>query len=106
MLHPCLAGADWAGAAGGAGPDVVVRPGTRPCSSGVGPGQGTSRQRAPPMPLRLAQLGVFPTCWLLRLLRLDSPHQGQTKAPRYQLRHTAARLIRGQRKRKIRIPNT
>jgi hypothetical protein len=45
-------------------------------------------------------------CWL-RLLCLDGPlATAEPKTLRYQLLHTAARIIRGQRKRKIRIPAT
>jgi Transposase DDE domain group 1 len=43
-------------------------------------------------------------CWL-RLLCLDGPlAQAEPKTLRYRLLHTAARIVRGQRKRKIRIP--
>lgn len=45
-------------------------------------------------------------CWL-RLLCLDGPlAKAEPKTLRYRLLHTAARLVRGQRKRKIRIPET
>jgi DDE family transposase len=45
-------------------------------------------------------------CWL-RLLCLDGPlAKAEPKTLRYRLLHTAARLIRGQRRRKIRIPET
>ncbi len=45
-------------------------------------------------------------CWL-RLLCLDGPLAGaEPKTLRYRLLHTAARLVRGQRKRKIKIPET
>ena len=45
-------------------------------------------------------------CWL-RLLCLDGPlAKAEPKTLRYRLLHTAARIIRGQRKRKIRIPET
>jgi hypothetical protein len=45
-------------------------------------------------------------CWL-RLLCLDSPlAKAEPKTLRYRLLHTAARLVRGQRKRKIKIPRT
>ncbi|MBV9140910.1 MAG: IS1380 family transposase [Pseudonocardiales bacterium] len=45
-------------------------------------------------------------CWL-RLLCLDAPlANAEPKTLRYQLLHTAARIIRGQRKPKIRIPAT
>ena len=45
-------------------------------------------------------------CWL-RLLCLDrSLAQAEPKTLRYRVLHTAARLVRGQRKRKIRIPET
>jgi hypothetical protein len=45
-------------------------------------------------------------CWL-RLLCLDGPlANAEPKTLRYRLLHTAARIIRGQRKRKIRIPET
>lgn len=45
-------------------------------------------------------------CWL-RLLLLDGPMaKAEPKTLRYRLLHTAARIIRGQRKRKIRIPAT
>ena len=45
-------------------------------------------------------------CWL-RLLCLQGPlARAEPKTLRYRLLHTAARLVRGQRKRKIRIPET
>jgi hypothetical protein len=45
-------------------------------------------------------------CWL-RLLCLDGPlAKVEPKTLRYRLLHTAARIVRGQRKRKIRIPQT
>ncbi|MGH3998827.1 MAG: transposase, partial [Pseudonocardiaceae bacterium] len=45
-------------------------------------------------------------CWL-RLLCLDGPlATAEPKTLRYRLLHTAARLVRGQRKRKIKIPET
>jgi hypothetical protein len=45
-------------------------------------------------------------CWL-RLLCLDGPlATAEPKTLRYRLLHTAARIIRGQRKRKIRIPTS
>ena len=45
-------------------------------------------------------------CWL-RLLCLDGPlAKAEPKTLRYRLLHTAARLVRGQRKRKIKIPET
>jgi DDE family transposase len=45
-------------------------------------------------------------CWLL-LLCLDGPlAKAEPKTLRYRLLHTAARIVRGQRKRKIRIPDT
>jgi hypothetical protein len=45
-------------------------------------------------------------CWL-RLLCLDGPlAKAEPKTLRYRLLHTAARIIRGQRKRKIRVPTT
>jgi Transposase DDE domain group 1 len=45
-------------------------------------------------------------CWL-RLLCLDEPlAKAEPKTLRYRLLHTAARIVRGQRKRKIRIPTT
>ena len=45
-------------------------------------------------------------CWL-RLLCLDGPlARAEPKTLRYRLLHTAARLVRGQRKRKIKIPQT
>ena len=45
-------------------------------------------------------------CWL-RLLCLDGPlASAEPKSLRYRLLHTAARIFRGQRKRKIRIPET
>jgi hypothetical protein len=45
-------------------------------------------------------------CWL-RLLCLDGPlAKAEPKTLRYRLLHTAARIIRGQRKRTIRIPTT
>ena len=43
----------------------------------------------------------------LRLLCLDGPlTKAEPKTLRYRLLHTAARIIRGQRKRKIKIPAT
>ena len=45
-------------------------------------------------------------CWL-RLLCLDGPlAKAEPKTLRYRILHTAARIVRGQRKRKIRIPAT
>jgi hypothetical protein len=45
-------------------------------------------------------------CWL-RLLRLDGPlAKAEPKTLRYRILHTAARIVRGQHKRKIRIPQT
>jgi hypothetical protein len=45
-------------------------------------------------------------CWL-RLLCLDGPlARAEPKTLRYRLLHTATRIVRGQRKRKIRIPAT
>jgi hypothetical protein len=45
-------------------------------------------------------------CWL-RLLCLDGPMaKSEPKTLRYRLLHTAGRIVRGQRKRKIRIPQT
>jgi hypothetical protein len=45
-------------------------------------------------------------CWL-RLLCLEGPlAKAEPKTLRYRLLHTAARIVRGQRKRKIRIPAT
>jgi len=45
-------------------------------------------------------------CWL-RLLCLDEPlAKAEPKTLRYRLLHTAARMIRGQRRRKLRIPET
>ena len=45
-------------------------------------------------------------CWL-RLLCLDGPlASAEPKTLRYRLLHTAARIVHGQRKRKIRIPKT
>jgi hypothetical protein len=45
-------------------------------------------------------------CWL-RLLCLEVPlANAEPKTLRYRLLHTAARIVRGQRKRKIRIPET
>ena len=45
-------------------------------------------------------------CWL-RLLCLDGPlADAEPKTLRYRLLHTAARIVRGQRKRKIKIPET
>jgi hypothetical protein len=45
-------------------------------------------------------------CWL-RLLCLTGPlARAEPKTLRYRLLHTAARLVRGQRKRKIKIPQT
>jgi hypothetical protein len=45
-------------------------------------------------------------CWL-RLLCLQGPlAKAEPKTLRYRLLHTAARIVHGQRKRKIRIPET
>ena len=45
-------------------------------------------------------------CWL-RLLCLDGPlAKAEPKTLRYRLLHTAARIVHGQRKRKMRIPHT
>jgi hypothetical protein len=45
-------------------------------------------------------------CWL-RLLCLDGPlASAEPKTLRYRVLHTAAKIVRGQRKRKIRIPKT
>ncbi|HSS22985.1 MAG TPA: transposase [Mycobacterium sp.] len=45
-------------------------------------------------------------CWL-RLLCLEGPlAKAEPKTLRYRLLHTAVRLVRGQRKRKIKIPET
>jgi hypothetical protein len=45
-------------------------------------------------------------CWF-RLLCLDSDlARAEPKTLRYRLLHTAARIVRGQRKRKIKIPET
>jgi len=45
-------------------------------------------------------------CWL-RLLCLTGPlARAEPKTLRYRLLHTTARLVRGQRKRKITIPET
>lgn len=45
-------------------------------------------------------------CWL-RLLCLHGPlTKAEPKTLRYRILHTAARIVRGQRKRKIRIPQT
>jgi Transposase DDE domain group 1 len=45
-------------------------------------------------------------CWL-RLLCLDGPlATAEPKTLRYRIPHTAARIVHGQRKRKIRIPET
>ena len=45
-------------------------------------------------------------CWL-RLLCLDGPlAKAEPETLRYRLLHTVARLVRGQRKRKIKIPRT
>lgn len=45
-------------------------------------------------------------CWL-RLLCLDGPlAKAEPKTLRYRLLHTAARIIRGQRKRKIKVPGS
>jgi hypothetical protein len=53
-----------------------------------------------------ATIAVDLLCWL-RLLCLDGPlAKAEPKTLRYRLLHTAARIIRGQRKRKIRIPTT
>lgn len=53
-----------------------------------------------------ATLAADLLCWL-RLLCLDGPlATAEPKTLRYRLLHTAARIVRGQRKRKIRIPQT
>ena len=53
-----------------------------------------------------AAIGCDLLCWL-RLLCLDGPlAKAEPKTLRYRLLHTAARLVRGQRKRKIKIPET
>jgi DDE family transposase len=53
-----------------------------------------------------ATLAADLLCWL-RLLCLDGPlAKAEPKTLRYRLLHTAARIIRGQRKRTIRIPRT
>ena len=45
-------------------------------------------------------------CWL-RLLCLDGAlADAEPKTLRYRILHTAARIVRGQRKRKIKIPET
>ncbi|MGH3779615.1 MAG: transposase [Pseudonocardiaceae bacterium] len=64
----------------------------RPRSTSTGPG-------AWPRPLPA-------TCWL-RLLCLDGPlAKAEPTTLRYRLLHTAARIVRGQRTRKITIPQT
>jgi hypothetical protein len=53
-----------------------------------------------------ATIAIDLLCWL-RLLCLDGPlATAEPKTLRYRLLHTAARIVRGQRKRKIRIPAT
>ena len=53
-----------------------------------------------------ATIAVDLLCWL-RLLCLEGPlAKAEPKTLRYRLLHTAARIIRGQRKRTIRIPET
>ena len=53
-----------------------------------------------------AAIGCDLLCWL-RLLCLDGPlAKAEPKTLRYRLLHTAARLVRGQRKRKIKIPES
>jgi hypothetical protein len=53
-----------------------------------------------------ATIGCDLLCWL-RLLCLDgSLAKAEPKTLRYRLLHTAARIVRGQRKRKIHIPET
>ena len=53
-----------------------------------------------------ATIAIDLLAWL-RLLCLDGPLAGaEPKTLRYRLLHTAARIVRGQRKRKIRIPET
>jgi hypothetical protein len=53
-----------------------------------------------------ATLAADLLCWL-RLLCLDGPlAKAEPKTLRYRLLHTAARIVRGQRKRTIRIPET
>jgi hypothetical protein len=45
-------------------------------------------------------------CWL-RLLCLDGHlARAEPKTLRYRILHTATRLVRGQRKRKVKIPQT
>lgn len=45
-------------------------------------------------------------CWLRLLCLEDTLAHAEPKTLRYRLLHTAARIVRGQRKRKIRIPET
>jgi len=45
-------------------------------------------------------------CWFRLLCLDDSSAQAEPKTLRYRLLHTAARIVRGQRKRKIKIPET
>jgi Transposase DDE domain group 1 len=45
-------------------------------------------------------------CWLRLLCLHGSLATAEPKTLRYRLLHTAARIVRGQRKRKIRIPET
>jgi hypothetical protein len=45
-------------------------------------------------------------CWLRLLCLNRSLTDAEPKTLRYRLLHTAARIVRGQRKRKIRIPQT
>ena len=53
-----------------------------------------------------AQIGIDLLCWL-RLLCLDGAlARAEPKTLRYRLLHTAARLTRGQRRRKLKIPAT
>jgi Transposase DDE domain group 1 len=53
-----------------------------------------------------ASIGCDLLCWL-RLLCLDGPlARAEPKTLRYRLLHPAARLVRGQRKRKIKIPES
>ena len=52
------------------------------------------------------QIAIDLLCWL-RLLCLTGPlAHAEPKTLRYRLLHTAVRLVRGQRKRKLKIPET
>ncbi|TMR10295.1 hypothetical protein ETD86_40200 [Nonomuraea turkmeniaca] len=53
-----------------------------------------------------AAIGIDLLCWLRLLCLTDTLAHAEPKMLRYRLLHTAVRLVRGQRKRKIKIPKT